>query len=93
MRAFSGRWTGTGAISGSGDTEVMTLDEGEYMDSEVVVTDVVQVELLQNVYRSGDTASIWYKTGDSEVNCLAATWVLYAGIFGSLGYVQVRMVN
>lgn len=91
---FSGNWTGTGAIAGAGDAETVCLDAGEYMESPVVDTGTVVVELGQNVYDgSGDDVSMYYRHGATEIACLAAAYNLYAGVFDSLGYVQIRLEN
>ena len=49
------------------------------------------LKLLQNNYQVGDTVTLKYRHGASEVACQAAAWNDYAGIFMSLGYVQVRI--
>ena len=61
------------------------------MESEVIVTGTITVELLQNNYAAGDTVLLRYRTGASEAACLAASWSNYTVPFGSLGYVQVRL--
>ena len=91
IRTFSGNWTGTGAISGSGDAEVLCVDVGETMESEVVETGAVTVTLLQNVYAAGDTITINYRHGATEGDCTSAGWNLYTAPFLSLGYVQVQV--
>lgn len=91
MRTYTGNWTGTGSISGNGDAEVLCLDPGEYMESEVVYTDTNTVELLQNNYDpTGDDAVIKYRHGATEAACLSASWNNYVAPFVSLGYVQIR---
>lgn len=91
VRDFSGNWTGTGTITGSGDNEAIELGVGEYMESEVVNTGIKTVELLQNYYGTGDAVILRYRTGDSEVNCQAASWQVYTNSFLSDGYVQIRV--
>ena len=91
VRTFSGNWTGTGSISGSGDAEVLCVDSGETMESEVVETGAVTITLLQNVYAVGDTITINYRHGATEAACLSAGWNLYTGQFVSLGFVQVQV--
>ena len=93
MQTFTGNWTGTGAISGSGDSEVAELDPGEYMESEVVNTGVVDVALFQNLYAAGDNVTLKYRHGATQEDCEAAGWSAYSGQFTSLGYVQVRIEN
>ena len=88
---FTGNWTGTGEISGAGDAETICLSVGEYMESEVIVTGTLTVELLQNNYAAGDDVLLRYRHGASEAACLAASWTNYTGVFDSLGYVQVRL--
>lgn len=92
VSTFTDNWTGTGEISGVGNAETICLESGEYMESEVVVTGALSVELLQNNYDvTGDDVVMKYRTGASEAACLAAAWTDYTVIFESLGYVQVRL--
>jgi hypothetical protein len=91
VRTFADNWTGTGAISGVGDAEIACLNEGEYLESEVVNTGVQTVVLAINQYAAGDTVLIRYRHGATEVACLAAAWNDYTIPFVSLGYVQVRI--
>lgn len=90
-RTFVDHWTGTGTIADAGDDERIELEAGEYMESEVVFTDVRDVQLLQNNYKVGNDVLLRYRHGDSEANCLIAGWQDYIGSFESLGYVQVRL--
>lgn len=91
-RTFASDWSGTGQISGSGDAETICLDVGEYMESEVVNTGIINTELLQNDYDgSGDNVVLKYRHGDTEENCLGASWTIYTISFESLGYVQIRL--
>jgi hypothetical protein len=94
IRDFSGNWTGTGAILGSGDSERLELESTEYMISEVVDTGVDTVSLYQNLYDgSGDNVDMDYRHGATEAACEAASWNNYTVPFSSLGYVQVRMTS
>ena len=94
IRDFNGNWTGTGAVEGVGDAEVLELHAGENMVSEVVDTGANSVTLLQNEYRpAGDNVTMEYRHGATEANCEAAGWVAYGAPFDSLGYVQVRMTS
>lgn len=91
-RAFSGNWTGTGTISGSGDDEEINLNYGEYMISEIVNTGAIVVALRQNFYKTtGDDVSIYYRTAATEGGITSASWLLYGEQFTSLGYVQVKL--
>ena len=91
VRDFAVNWTGTGAISGAADAEKLELETGEYMESELVETGVRNVQLLQNNYQAADTVTLKYRTGATDVDTLAAAWQVYAGIFISAGYVQIRV--
>jgi len=94
IRDFTGNWTGTGAISGSGDAEKLELEAGEYMISEVVNTGAYTVTLLQNHYDpSGDNVTLQYRHGATEAACLSAAWNGYSTSFISLGYVQIRVAG
>ena len=92
VRAFSGNWTGTGSVSGSGDSEVIEFTAaGQYMESETVLTGAVMIQLLQNAYGSGDSGVMKYRTGATQVECEGASWVAYSAPFLSDGYVQLRV--
>ncbi len=86
-------WAGTGSVlNGDLDAERIQLDAGEYMISNVVMTGPYAVELLQNHYDpSGDDAILSYRTADTAAQCELEDWVVYAGIFDSLNYVQVKI--
>ena len=90
-RTFAGHWTGTGAINNAGDAETLCVNAGEYMESEVVYTSTITVELAQNVYAAGATILLRYRHGATEAACLAAAWNNYTVPFLSLGFVQVRV--
>lgn len=91
IRTFLNHWIGTGLIEYSGNAERIQLDTGQYMYSEVVNTGGIYVELLQNVYASGDTVTLQYRHGITQTACEAASWNAYSGQFISLGYMQVRI--
>jgi len=94
VRDFAGNWTGTGAIAGAGDAEVLQLETTEYMISEVVYTDEYTVTLLQNEYDiTGDDVDMDYRHGATEGACEVAGWNNYTIPFVSLGYVQIRMTS
>jgi hypothetical protein len=94
IRDFAGNWTGPGSITGSGDSEQMSIGTGEEMVSETVNTGAVTVRLLQNQYAGGgDTIILYYRTGASQSACESASWTLYSAPFSSLGYVQVKASN
>lgn len=93
VRDFSGIWTGTGAVSGSGDAEVIQLNATEYMESETVNTGSVTVTLLQNTYASGDTVTIQYRTGATQAACEAAAYSTYSAPFASDGFVGIKIVS
>jgi len=61
------------------------------MESEVVYTGTITVELAQNVYAAGATILLRYRHGATEVDCLAAAWNNYTVPFVSLGFVQMRV--
>jgi len=94
-RTFVDNWSGSGQISGTGDTEQIILDSGEYMESEIVHIGVNQVQILIDKYRtgSGSSPTIKYKDGDTEENCDLDTWNTYTGPFSSSGYNRIRVEN
>lgn len=97
VRDFSGNWTGTGSVSGAGDAEILSLDAGEYMESEVVNSGSETITVTKDKYGSGGmgTAGITvkYRTGATVAVCEAASWTAYSTPFSSLGYFQVRVEN
>lgn len=92
-RSFLSHWSGTGLISGSGDSEILTLDEGEYEESEVVNVGANEIEIIVDNYQSGSGPApvVKYKDGDSEANCEADSWNTYSAPFTSSGYIKVRV--
>lgn len=95
IRTFLNHWTGTGAIEnpGAGDTERLALESTEYMISEMVFTDTVTCELLQNNYAPGDDVDLDYRHGATAAACAAAAWQDYVAPFMSLGFVQIRVTS
>jgi hypothetical protein len=91
IRTFATNWAGTGNIENSGDAERIALQSGQYMESEVVITGLVTIQLLQNTYRAGDTVTLKYRHGADVTACLAASYSTYSAPFMSLGYVQIRL--
>jgi hypothetical protein len=91
VKTFVNYWTGTGSVENSGDAERIALESGQYMVSEVVYSGALTIILLQNEYGAGNAVTVKYRHGITQVECLAATWVVYSSPFKSLGYVQVRL--
>lgn len=91
VRTFATNWSGTGNISGAGDSETMCVTPIQYMESEIIQTNPVSIELLINNYQAGDTATIKYRTGATGASCQGASWISYTVPFESLGFVQVRI--
>lgn len=91
VRTFASNWTGTGTVGSTGDAEVMCMGAGQFMESEVVETGTVSVELSQNVYAAGDTVLLRYRHGATVAACEAAAWTNYTNPFISLGFIQLRV--
>ena len=92
---FDSHWTGTGAISGSGDSEIISLDDGEYMHSDIVTTGSETVTLIKNNYGSNGDAEVVmsYRTAATSGGITAESWTAYTVPFASSGYVQIRVEN
>jgi len=91
-RTFTANWTGTGSIISSGDNELIKLDTGEYMESEVINVGVGQMAIKLAEYQSGTGIPvIKYKDGNSVANCEADTWHTYSVPYSSLGYSKIRL--
>lgn len=95
VRTWSGNWTGTGTISGSGDSEYISLMPDEYLISEIVDTGGRTIYLGRNIYVAGGDVVTYYRTAATEVGIESATWNMYDEDlkFDSLGYVQVKLIN
>lgn len=62
------------------------------MESEMVDTGALTVQLLQNEYDPlGDDVVMRYRHGATPNACAVAAWNVYAVPFVSLGYVEVQM--
>lgn len=58
----------------------------------MVYTNLRNVELLQNHYDpAGDNVILKYRHAADQATLAAAGYVVYAGIFLSAGYVQIRL--
>jgi len=90
---FTGVWTGTGDVLGTGDTERMTLYPGQYMVSDIRNVGSGGFQILVDKYGTLGQGSplIEYKDGDSAVSCEADSWTVYTGPFTSQGWVKVRV--
>lgn len=94
VRTFSGNWTGTGQVEGSGDSERLSLNTAEYMISEVVNMGAGStVQILQNNYASGSTTTLEYRQGSTSAECGTAAFASYSGTFTCAGYVQIRVTS
>lgn len=83
-------WIGTGTASGSGDDEIITLSEGQYMDSpDVNISGMVT--LAWNKYKAGGTPTVKYKTANAQASLDAAEWTDYTDQFNSLGWVRSKI--
>ena len=93
VETFANKWSGTGEASGSGNNEIITLDSGENMESEVINIGDNKVEILIDEYQtgSGPAPVIKYKDGNSVSNCNADSWNIYSVPFDSTGFVKIRI--
>lgn len=93
IRDFSGNWSGTASIAGSGDAEEIQFNSGENEESETWHIGPGRVKITLNKYGSGSgSPTIYYKQGNSESNCNSDSWHPYTGSFITLGWVKVRVV-
>jgi hypothetical protein len=85
-------WTGTGTVTGSGNSEAIVLADGESMESPTWNIGSGTVRIRSNVYASGSgDAVIEYKQGSSSENCDIDSWSLYTEPFSSAGWVKVKI--
>lgn len=91
---FTGNWTGTASIVGSGDAERFIVGPGEYMELDDPVNigenDVV-INLGDYQAGTGPAITVKYKDGTTAENCEADTWHDYSGSFTSTGYILIRV--
>jgi len=94
-RSFANNWTGTGTISGSGDTETILLAAGEYMESEIWQLGVGDnATVVKDKYRTGEgTITIKYKTSQTYGGIAGEEWSTYSTPVSSEGFFQVRIEN
>jgi len=94
-RPYAGVWTGTGTISGSGDSEQIELAPGEYMESEMTNLGIVDINFETGKYDATVDAEadlvLYYKDGDSAANCDLDSWNVYSVPFTSSGYNRFRV--
>jgi len=95
VRDWAGNWTGTGAIVGSGDNEILVIGIAEAEESETWKFGVGIAKIIMDKYpggAGGPIPTIKYKTGNSKANCEADSWHTYNGhSFNSLGWIKVRI--
>jgi len=92
IRNFTGNWTGTALISGSGDAEELHFDIGEYEESETWNIGARRVKITLDKYASGyGTPTVEYKNGATQVACEADSWHAYTGPFVCSGWIKVRV--
>jgi len=84
-------WSGTGSVSGSGNTEKIIVSTGQYMESppwNLGSGDNARVSI--NKYLSADSPTVKYRTAATEA-ALTGGYSVYSVPFTSLGWVQVRI--
>jgi len=95
VRDWVGNWTGTGVITGSGDSETLLIGVGEAEESETWKFGIGIAKIIMDKYPGGiggDAPIIEYKTGNSEANCEADNWHIFNGhSFNSLGWIKVKV--
>jgi len=94
VRNFTGKWAGTGTISGAGDSEQIELLSSEYEESETWEIGAGRIKITIDKYGTGSgTVVVKYKDGNSLANCEADSWHNYTGSYVSSGWVKVRIEN
>lgn len=86
--------SGTGAPSGSGDDEILTIALGENWEYETRYVGAGEMVIAIDKYQtgSGPIPTIEYKTGATRVACEADSWNVYNGTsFTCTGWAKVRM--
>jgi len=84
-------WSGDGTVTGSGDSETIQLEAGQYMESPAVNIGAGMVTLAWNKYASGDVPTIKYKNAATQGGLAGAGWNVYSDQFDCLGWAQVRI--
>lgn len=91
---FSGNWSGSALIvqPGVADVERLHFDPGEDKISETWNIGFGRVKITLDKYLPGfGTPTVYYKSGDTQVNCEADTWHPYVGSFVTQGWVKIRI--
>jgi len=94
VRNFTGYWSGSGEITGSGDEEALELHAGDSMEMSTpwhICDRRKRIVLRYNKYRPGSTPVIKYKIGETSALCILDTWRTYTGPFTHIGWILVKV--
>jgi hypothetical protein len=93
VRDFSGNWSGSATITGSGDAEKVRLKTGQNLESEDIDTSGTPVvRILKDKYQSGSgSVTVKYKTAATQGGLSGEGWTTYTVPFASSGWVKVRV--
>jgi hypothetical protein len=89
-------WSGSGLTSGSGDSEILTLDLSEDMESPARYLGALTAYIAIDKYQtgSGPLPTIQYKTGATRVACEADSWNAYNGTsFECAGWAKIKVTH
>lgn len=85
--------TGTSTVSGTGNDEYLTIDDGKYWLFPAVQTGTVEIKIGYDKYQAGSgNGSIQYRTGANKGACETTPWNNYTAHFTSLEWIQVRVL-
>lgn len=82
---------GTATVTGTGNSENLTINNVEYWILPAVQTGAVEIKIVYDKYQAGSGSGlIQYRTGATRGACETVGWNAYAGHFTSLGWIQAR---
>ena len=94
VRDFNINWTGTGVISSSGDSEVIELEAGDYMESQDwnfgAMLCALQIDKYGALGVKG-IPTVKYKNAATEGGLSSEPWTLYTTAFACLGWLKIRV--
>lgn len=91
QKPFISTWSGTGVVEGVNDDEKLVIESGQYMESKVIHSELIEISIQQNKYGTGSELPVMYRTGIDYDSCLLADWNEYSNSFTNLGFFQLKI--
>ena len=91
---FANQGEGTATPSGSGDSEILTIDDSEYWEFRDINFGTGECTLDTSKYQSPTGLPVVkYKTAVTQIGLSSESWTVYTVPFTSSGWVKVRVEN